>query len=113
MSKPFYTDWEKGKTRVMARVAGQTVQRMDRATTYVAEIAQANAPVWRGVLKSNVMHSVTAKGNTIIGIVGVKKEAYWAWFQEMGTMHHAAQPFLRPAVFDNLVNIERILNGER
>lgn len=34
-------------------------------------------------------------------IVGPWKSRFWGFFQEWGTVHHAAQPFLRPAFDEN------------
>jgi len=44
--------------------------------------------------------------------VGVKKRTFWAIFVERGTKKMAAQPFLRPAVFDNGKTILKMLRGE-
>ncbi|HUW11703.1 MAG TPA: HK97-gp10 family putative phage morphogenesis protein [Anaerolineae bacterium] len=111
MSKVVFKDWEQGKQRVLAAVSGRLVQNMDKACEYAEGQAQANAPVWRGVLKSDITHTVTVKANIIQGVIGVKKKAYWGWFQEVGTAHHAAHPFLRPAVFGNAQEILRLLRG--
>jgi len=108
-NKVTFTDWD--TRRVLAMVGGKLVDNMDRACQYAESQAQANAPVMRGVLKSDITHTVSARANIIEGIVGVKKEAYWGWFQEVGTQHHAAHPFLRPAVFGNAAAILRILRG--
>jgi HK97 gp10 family phage protein len=40
-------------------------------------------------------------GTHMAGVaIGPKKEAYYGFFQEYGTVHHAAHPFMRPA-FDS------------
>ena len=48
----------------------------------------------------------------VVGTVGVKKgRAFYAWFVEMGSRKMAAQPFLGPALFNNLVAVLRMLEG--
>lgn len=112
MSKVKFKGMEAGKKRLLAQVAGKVVVNMDRAAAFAAEQARGNAPVRRGILKSDVTHLVEAKGNIVTGLVGVKKRAYWAWFVELGTSKMAAQPFLRPAVFGNAKRILDIIRGK-
>ena len=62
-----------------------------------------------GNLKRNIVRKKVAKSRTtltsehIVTVRGKKKDGYAARYgrlQEFGTVHHAPQPFLRPA-FDN------------
>lgn len=111
MSK-FIRDWD--QRRYLAKVSGQVADNMHRACEFAATQARARAPFAEGTLKANVdiVVEVTARDETIEGRVGVRKKAFWAIFQELGTRFHAAQPFLRPAVFGNAARIVRILQGE-
>lgn len=45
-----------------------------------------------------------------IAIGPIKELAYYGYFQEVGTMHHGAQPFVRPA-FDQ--EVQRVLSAIR
>ena len=99
MSRVKIKDWEAGKRRLIRTISGRLIDNMDRAGAFAAAVARANAPVDRGILQSDVTHTVRAHGNVIEAIVGVKRRAFWAWFVELGTVKMAARPFLRPAVF--------------
>jgi len=112
VSRIIFRDWEASKRKVQARIAGQLVGNMEAVGVFVEREAQSNAPVWRGILKSDITHTVGAHRDTIEGIVGVKKRAFWAYFVELGTKKMAAQPFLRPAVFGNTKRILKMLRGE-
>ena len=112
MSGIIFKDWEAGKKKLRARIAGQLVGNMEAVGVFVEREAQSNAPVWRGILKGDITHTVGAHGDVIEGIVGVKKRTFWAIFVERGTKKLAAQPFLRPAVFDNGKTILKMLRGE-
>jgi len=107
-----WPNWEQAKKRYLAQIAGQVAANMDAAAGYAAEQARALVPVRRGILKSDITHVVTAKGNVIEGIVGVKKRAFWGRFIELGTSKMGAHPFLRPAVFGNARKIIEILSGK-
>ena len=112
MSRIIFRDWEASKRKVQARIAGQLVGNMEAVGVFCEGEAQSNAPVWRGILKSDITHTVGAHGDTIEGIVGVKKRTFWAYFVELGTKKMVAQPFLRPAVFGNIKRIFKMLRGE-
>jgi HK97 gp10 family phage protein len=97
---------------LIARVSGELVQNMDRACQFAAEVARATAPVRTGILRSEIAYVVSARGQMVEGVVGVKRgRAFYAWFVERGTSKMAAQPFLRPAVFGNAARIVRIIAG--
>ena len=90
---------------------------MYRACEYAAEQARSLAPRRTGRLVGDIdiAVEVTARDQEITGWVGVrsgKGKAFWAWFQELGTRHHAARPFLRPAVFGNARRIVEIVSGK-
>lgn len=65
----------------------------------VADRAEQGAPKRTEFLATHVDVEVSEKNrDEVIFDVGPEKEAFWGLFQEMGTPHHAAQPFLRPAL---------------
>ena len=107
----YVKDWK--QRELIAKMSGVVADNMYAACSYAAEEARALAPVRTGRLKKNIdmVVEVTARGNTIEGIVGVRKQAFWAWFMELGTVHVAAQPFLRPAIFGHAREIVRLLCG--
>ena len=109
-------DFDAGRQRVLAAVSGRVLQNMERACQFVEGEARANAPVSQRSgarhMREDITHQVTARRNTITGTVGVRSRSYWAWFIERGTRNMAAQPFLRPAVFNNAARIVKILAGE-
>ena len=102
---------EWNQRQFLALVSGRVVQNMDRACEFAEQQAQARAPVRRGILRRHITHEVSARGNTVEGRVGVIREAFWGWFQEMGTSKMPAHPFLRPAVFGNAKRIVQIIQG--
>ena len=110
MSK-YIRQWNAKK--VLAAVSGELVDRMDQAGQYVAEVMRSNAPVDRGILKSDIAYEVEARGNTVETRAGVKRRAFWAWFVERGTVKMAARPFIHRAVFGNAAEILRIIRGGR
>lgn len=102
-------EWNQKK--VIAEISGRVVQNMDRAGAFAAKQARGKAPVRRGILRRHITHEVEVRGNVVEGRVGVLRKAFWGWFQELGTAHMAAHPFLRPAVFGNARRIVRIIQG--
>lgn len=107
----YVKDWK--QREFIAKVSGVAADNLYAACSYAAEQARALAPVRSGRMKKNIdfVTQVTAQGNTIEGIVGVRKQAFWAWYVELGTRHMPAQPFLRPAVFGHAREIVKILCG--
>lgn len=66
----------------------------------IAEDAQRRAPVRTGLLESEVIaveFKRRRKGHSAEVGVGPSVKAPHGILQELGTAHHAAQPFLRPA----------------
>lgn len=96
---------------IIVKVSSLVADHLDTAGEWVAQRAQALAPKRTGRLRKGIDHIVIAKGEEISAIIGVKKEshAWYARFQEVGTKRMKANPFLRPAVFDNQKTIERIV----
>lgn len=59
---------------------------MQKATNLVAGVAQSNAPVDTGKLKSSILPSVSSSGRTTTGVVGSRLG--YAPFMELGTRPH-------------------------
>lgn len=58
--------------------------------------AKARAPVDTGNLRRSITHEVEKEGIGWVGRYGTNVR--YAIFQEVGTIRHPAQPFLRPAL---------------
>lgn len=68
----------------------------------VVKAAKAKAPIMTGKLKKSIKSSVSVKEGAQSSVdIGFGKEAYYGSFQEKGTVHHGAHPFLRPALDEN------------
>lgn len=68
----------------------------------IREAAAAKAPRRTGFLADEIVvgEPVTDGGRVSVA-VGPSEDAFYGIFQEVGTAHHAAQPFLRPAIDEN------------
>jgi len=105
---------EWNQARVLAEVSGRVVMQMEEACEFVEGIARANVPVRTGLTQEDIDHEIEVRGNVVEGRVGVvagKEHAWYAHFPELGTATMAAQPFLRPAVFDHGDEIVKIIQG--
>ena len=58
--------------------------------------AESRAPVLTGHLEGSMLLEWVPRRRYVR--VGPARDAYYGEFQEFGTSHHAAQPFLRPAI---------------
>ena len=58
--------------------------------------AKEHAPVDTGNLRRSITHEVTVRGDNPFVRIGTNVE--YGLFQEVGTVHHPAHPFLRPAM---------------
>lgn len=90
-------------------------QAAKRAAKPVVEEAKRRAPVDssnEGDLAGSIgSKSRTRKGEIIID-VSYGKDEFWGLYQELGTAHHAAQPFLRPALDNNEQEVVDAFAGE-
>lgn len=109
MSKKIVVEWR--QKEFVAKLSGQMVNNMDRACQYAKEQAQARAPVRSGVMREDIDYEIVARGEELIGWIGVLRKRFYAYFVELGTSQARAQPFLRPAVFQNARQIVRKLTG--
>lgn len=111
----YITEWR--QREVLAEVSGRVADNLYRAAEFAADQARARAPRRTGLIirRIDIAVEVTARDQEITAWVGVRKggqpSAFYAYFQEVGTAHHPAQPFLRPAVFGNARRIVQIVSG--
>ena len=63
----------------------------------VAGVAAGLAPKLTGRGAASISAELASAGGEPEARVSWTTDAYWMMFQEFGTQHHRAQPFLRPA----------------
>lgn len=105
-----------------------TIQELTKAALrdtakLIRKIAKENAPVATGNLKNNIGTWVRTdksgpmKGTSYLQIGVYDKErarkkgfkyAFYGLYYEFGTIKQPARPFLRPSVYDNIAEIQRI-----
>ena len=94
----------KGLDSLMAKLnamGGNVLDALELAVEQTTQIAisdaQANAAVDTGMLKQSIVHGsdVVRGSDSVTGIVGTS--AYYAIYQEMGTVNMPAHPFMVPA----------------
>lgn len=84
-----------------------------KITTQIAKSdAQTNAPVDTGMLVQSLTHGTDVEYNadSVIGTVGTS--AYYAAYQEFGTVNMAAHPYLMPALNANKSTFEYLAKRE-
>lgn len=71
---------------------------------------------YRGVVVAELLtHTVERKENEVVITVGVatsSKSSHHGFYIEMGSSRFPAQPFIRPAVFENGGKIVALLSGK-
>lgn len=91
--------------RKLDSMGGNVLDALDNAVKQTTQIAisdaEANVAVDTGMLKQSIVHGsdVVRGSDSVTGIVGTS--AYYAIYQEMGTVNMAAHPFLLPAAKAN------------
>lgn len=103
------TEWR--QKEFLAEISGKVVSNMENACQYGVEQAQARAPVRSGIMRADVTYEIVVVGLVVTGWVGVLVTRFYAYFVELGTSRMKAQPFLRPAIFNNARQIVRRLTG--
>lgn len=85
--------------RLQREISGNLLREtVLEASEPVAEDVSANAPMLTGNLSENIETEVTIENRTKAQVaIGPGKSAFYGMFQELGTVHMPAQPFLRPA----------------
>lgn len=81
-------------------------QKLERATLLVERTAKQLCPVRTGTLRRSITHVMALDGRS--AFVGSNVE--YAPHVEMGTVKMAAQPYLRPALHNNMQKIKRIFS---
>jgi len=75
-------------------------EAVDRGSKQIAEeiadVARLHVPVRSGALKSSI--HVRRDRQHLYTVVAGNEVAFYGGFQEYGTEHHRAQPFMRPAL---------------
>jgi HK97 gp10 family phage protein len=71
-------------------------KEVTRAAIQVDRRAKALCPVDTGRLRASINWRLGSDARGVLGIIGTNVS--YAVFQEFGTRHQAAQPFLRPAL---------------
>lgn len=98
-------------------VERQAAKNLEKAAKFAVERVKASVPVRTGTLRGDIdyeMHSGPGGVEAVVGVANVDRDyAFYGWFLEMGTSQMAAQPFLRPAIFNNADEILAIVRGER
>ena len=73
--------------------------------------AEELAPIETGVLRESMTINVTEQSATeAIGKIGPARRGFYGTFDEFGTAHQAAQPFLRPAYDERLAEAVGIIS---
>jgi len=88
------------KLRALGNKSGEALKPATLAGAgVVAETAEQKAPRRTDFLAEHIVVELIEEEDTlVVAGVGPHKDAFWGTFQELGTPHHAAQPFLRPAL---------------
>ena len=109
----------KGLDSLMAKLnamGGNVLDALGKAVEQTTQVAisdaEANVAVDTGMLKQSIVHGSDVVYNTdsVTGIVGTS--AYYAIYQEMGTVKMAAHPFLMPALNANKSTFEQLARKE-
>lgn len=85
------------------KLGADVEKKLERITNAAAkpvhELIQEGAPRRTGQLSSTIAEEVVERrpGRVVQGL-GPDRKAFYGFFQEFGTAHHAAQPFLLPAL---------------
>ena len=85
---------------------------VEQTTQMAISDAEANVAVDTGMLQQSIVHGSDVIHNTdsVTGIVGTS--AYYAIYQEMGTVNMNAHPFLMPALNANKSTFEQLARNE-
>lgn len=92
----------------------KTLERMVEAGgELVREVAAQKAPVRTGQLAaSQIVQRIKSSAYRAEAGIGPDEDAWYGVFAEFGTVHHAAQPFLRPAYDEQKQNAVNAMANE-
>jgi endonuclease YncB( thermonuclease family) len=112
--------------KLKQNILNQLAQNADEAGQFIVDdarrrlLAQTELPKWRKyraeMVAKGLAYEVERKGNEIIIRVGVKtskRSKRHGFFIEMGSIRYPANPWLRPAVFQNAGMIVELLIGKK
>ena len=85
-----------------------TVRALEKCGLTAEGYAKKLAPVDTGNLRNSITHEVDDGESA--AYIGTNVE--YAPYQELGTIHMAAQPFLKPAVADHANEFRKIFENE-
>ena len=85
-----------------------TVRSLEKCGLTAEGYAKKLAPVDTGNLRNSITHEVDDGEHA--AYIGTNVE--YAPYQELGTVHMAAQPFLKPAVADHAKEYRKIIENE-
>lgn len=113
-----------------------SAQKVQKACAIVERAAKQKAPKGNGELRRSIASEVNENGADIVGVVftpleyapyvefgtglfaeeGGRQEVPWSYKDDEGNWHSTSgmkpQPFLRPALYENIEKIKRILGGQ-
>ena len=98
------------------RMGGNVLDALGKAVEQTTEVAKSdaeyNAPVDTGMLVQSLTHGTDVVYNTdsVTGIVGTS--AYYAAYQEFGTVNMAAHPYMMPALNANKSTLKHLAEQE-
>jgi HK97 gp10 family phage protein len=95
-------------------VAGQTLEQAAMAgAEVVRQEASRRAPRRTGMLAGHIVAELKEGSAERVSVaIGPDKDAFYGMFQELGTVHHPAQPFLRPALDEKANEATRAVGWE-
>ena len=98
---------EMGRLKHIQQAAPANADRIvEESARAIEGGAKINAPVDTGNLRNSISVQKAGEAKRRIGA-----SAEYAIFQEMGTRHHAAHPFLKPAFDDEVPHLKQRLKG--
>ena len=83
--------------KIVRRIPDAVDRGARQTANVVADLAKTYAPRRTGVLRSSI--NVRKEKEGTYTVVAGNEVAFYSAFQEYGTVHHEAQPYLRPAMF--------------
>lgn len=98
------TNFKSNKKQVLQELRKKQIAALHAIGAYVDGEAVVRCPVDTGNLRSSINHSVNEAERS----VSIGTPVYYGIYIELGTYKMAEQPFLKPAVEQNISNIKGI-----
>jgi len=93
-------------------VKGRAARAVEASAERIKQGARQRCLVDTGLLKSTIDKLRVGELSWIITYAIGHPEAFYGYFQELGTRHTAAQPFLMPALEDERPNLPKGIKAE-